>query len=678
MADRKQLEVSKIDALYSWISYDLQKLKGELLNEMKYSSVQVGSLYKEIKSDKDKSSQAISQEIRYSYKQNQTIYDGLASMLTEEVGKRLGSIEELQTAIEKSVADIVSKIDETNGNVAETVKTKVAEVIPQLEEAINEIKYGYVQQQAVYDGLSALIQGEVVAKLDDMQAKLAMLEQIDGALTQIQEKIAEAVTMYEDNDYKAVIESVAEKTEESVAEHSRQVLDAVAAIPVAENVDYHRIVDEVGDKVLELLGEVMPAEEPQTKGPVEATVDYDRIAYGTAEKVVESLPYPEKVDYRRIDASFVKAAATVQAQVSEDALTAAVSAAVERAIASLDLDALATKVAEKVVVPVAEAPEIDYDRLSDMVAAKLAANTDQTYDVVLDETGINQIAEKVAEKLDLVEATDYDRIATIVEDKLNDMPEKEPTYELVVDEEGVQAIAKSVSEELRQQCENCEATAAQAPAEEVAEVVEEPVADVVEEVVEETPADEELAVAVAPMANVEKQHVDAEAGLVDRLNRSFTAKMKQSDDRVKRYYSDIRNELTSYKKINSNVSWNGDRFNFGRETIAKVIIRGKTLRFLLKLDPEDPEYKQSVYHQKNVGNQKAHEDTPFMVNVTSDMAAKKSLRLVGFLAEKLGAEKDGKFEPVDYAQEFAYEDDAALEEAGYIKRTKEKKVDFNF
>lgn len=677
MADRKQLEVSKIDALYSWISYDLQKLKGELLNEMKYSSVQVGSLYKEIKNDKDKSSQAISQEIRYSYKQNQTIYDGLASMLTEEVGTRLGSIEELQTAIEKSVADIVSKIDETNANVAETVKTKVAEVIPQLEEAISEIKYGYVQQQAVYDGLSALIQGEVVAKLDDMQAKLAMLEQIDSALTQIQEKIAEAVTMYEDNDYKAVIESVAEKTEESVAEHSRQVLDAVAAIPVAENVDYNRIVDEVGDKVLELLGEVMPVEEP-AKAPVEATVDYDKIVYGTAEKVVESLPYPEKVDYRRIDASFVKAAATVQAQVSEDALTAAVSAAVEKAIASLDLDALATKVAEKVVVPVVEAPEIDYDRLSEMVAAKLAANTDQTYDVVLDETGINQIAEKVAEKLDLVESTDYDRIANIVEEKCNNMPEQEPTYELVVDEEGVQAIAKSVAEELRQHCEVCEATAAQAPAEEVVEVVEEPVAEVVEEVVEETPADEELAVAVAPVANEEKQHVDAEAGLVDRLNRSFTAKMKQSDDKVKRYYSDIRNELTSYKKINSNVSWNGDRFNFGRETIAKVIIRGKTLRFLLKLDPEDPEYKQSVYHQKNVGNQKAHEDTPFMVNVTSDMAARKSLRLVGFLAEKLGAEKDAKFEPVDYAQEFAYEDDVALEEAGYIKRTKEKKVDFNF
>ena len=49
MADKKQMDASKIDALYSWISYDLQKMKSELMGEMKYSSVQLGSLYQEIK-----------------------------------------------------------------------------------------------------------------------------------------------------------------------------------------------------------------------------------------------------------------------------------------------------------------------------------------------------------------------------------------------------------------------------------------------------------------------------------------------------------------------------------------------------------------------------------------------------------------------------------------------------
>ncbi len=713
MSDRKQVETSKIDALYSWISYDLQKMKGELMNEMKYSSVQMGSLYQEIKSDKDKSSQAISQEIRYSYKQNQTIYDGLAKMLTEEVGARLnamdekvGNLENTQAAIQQAVADVISKMDEVTSNVSDSVKEHVDKVLPQMEEAVNEIKYSYVQQQAIYDGLSTLIQSEVVARLDDAAAKLAMLEQIDATLNALQERLAEAIALYEENDYKAVIESVAEKTEESVAEHSRQVLEAVAAIPVAENVDYTRIVDEVGDKVLDLLGEIIL---PEPEEETEAKVDYDRIVYGTAEKVVESLPYPEKVDYRRIDDSFAKAAGSVQAQISEEALNAAVATMVEKAMASIDMEALAQSVADKVKVPevkapeidyelladmvaqrisipeAPEAPEVDYDRLADLVAAKLAASEDeeeQTFDVVLDEAGIEQIAAKVSESLVRPEITDYDRIAAIVEDKLNEKPCAQPTYEFVVDEEGVQAIAKSVADELCAVCANCGVCEQPAVAEESAvEAVEEPVAQVAEETVEE------LAVAQLPLEEVVEETVeednkpklvDVSNALVERLNKSFTAKLKQSGDKVKKYYSVIKNALVKYDRINSNISWNGDRFNYGRNTVAKMLIRGKTLCLLLDLDTESEKYPVDTYHQKNVGDQKAHEGTPFMVKITSDLASRKAVRLVDALAEEKGAVKDEKFETVDYVQEFAYEDDDALIEAGHIKKTMEKKVDFNF
>ncbi len=676
MADRKQMESSKIDALYSFLSRDLQRMKAELMNEMRMSSVQMSSVYKEMQSDKDKSAQAISQEIRYSYKQNQTIYDGLTTLLTEDVAERLNamaektaSIEEMQSAIKESVASASEKI-ETLENVdaealAETIKEKVAEIIPSLQESIDEIKYGYMQQQAVYDSLTALISGEVVSKMDDMQAKMDALQNIDSALLQLQEKLNEFIVAYEDNDYKAVIESVAEKTEESVAEHSRQVLDAVASLPVAENVDYNRIVDEVGDKVLELLSEIILPEE--NKEPVEAIVDYDKIIYGTAEKVVESLPYPDKVDYRRIDESFAKSAEKITAQVSEDALASAVSSAVADAIANLDTDALASAVAEKIVVPAVSVPEIDYERLASAVAEKIPAV---------------EVPEVKAPEID------YERLADMVAERLANRPCEEPTYELVVDEEGIDAIANKVSEVLCQKCAECEeADLAQIPDEEpVVEetVVEEPVVEeVVEEVVEaplvEEPVVEELAVAEEPVfEEVDNQLVDAETGLVVRLKKSFTAKMKQSEDRVKQYYSDIKNELKSYKKINSNVSWHGDRFNFGRDTIAKVNICGKTLCFYIALDPENPEYKQTVFHQRNVGEQKAYENTPFMIKVKSDGAAKKALRLVGFLAEKIGAVKAENFEAVDYVEEFAYASTKELFDEGYIKATKEKKVELDF
>ena len=224
------------------------------------------------------------------------------------------------------------------------------------------------------------------------------------------------------------------------------------------------------------------------------------------------------------------------------------------------------------------------------------------------------------------------------------------------------------------------------PAEEpvVEEVVEEPAEEpVVEEVVEEPatePADEIALASAEPVyeEGLDGELIDAETGLVIRLKRSFVAKMKQSDEKVKAYYSDLKNELTSYKRINSNVSWHGDRFNFGRDTVAKVGINGKTLCFYLALDPNDPELKQTVYHQKDVGAQKAYESTPFMIKVKSDAALKKAIRLVVILAENLGTEKDEKFEPVDYVAEFTYESTKSLFEAGHIKATKERKVDFNF
>lgn len=358
---------------------------------------------------------------------------------------------------------------------------------------------------------------------------------------------------------------------------------------------------------------------------------------------------------------------------------------------AIDYDRLATLVAEKV------AP-VDYDRLADLVAEKLAAK-EQTYEVVVDDAGIDSIAEKVSAKLGTVEAeVDYDRIGDIVESKLG--VSEETSYDLVLDEDGINAIVQGVADELRNQCV-CEAPA---PAEEP--IVEEPVEEPVVEEIAEEPAIEEVVEEPAPVEEVpapvvevpavqeeiaasadpvllfdeidENNLIDAETGLVIRLKKSFTAKLKQSEENIKEYYSQVKNELISYKKINSNVSWHGDRFNYGRDTVAKMNICGKTLCVYLALDPNDPEFKSTVYHQKDVGNQKAYESTPFMVKVKSDAAAKKALRLVGYLAEKLGAEKNDAFAPVDYAGEFAYASTKQLFDEGFIKATKEKKVDLNF
>ena len=563
-----------------------------------------------------------------------------------------------------------------------------------------------------------------------------MTDEIYAIVTEINNKL---VSLPTEEDYNRLVEAVAAKTEETAANHSRQVVDAIAALPTAENIDYNRIVEEIGDKVLDILQQVKD-EETQ---PAEETekIDYDRIICGSAEKVVESLPYPEKVDYERIEKAFA-----LDIDAIAEAVAAKIAIPAAPAAPEFNYESLADMVAARIVAPAAPevdyerladmvaariaAPEVDYERLSDLVIEKMTAGTEQTCEVMLDEDGINEIANKVADKIVPAESidydkvcqaaqaaqilpdpVDYDRIAEIVEDKLNS---EEPTYDLVIDEEGIAALAKGVSEELCQFCVPCEAceepteeaveeVVEEAPVEEAVveeEVIEEPaVEEVAEEpaveeapaeeavaeeapaeeaVAEEAPAVEELAATEVVYQEVGDDLVDAETGLVIRLKRSFTAKMKQSDEKVKGYYSDIKNELTSYKKVNSNVSWHGDRFNFGRDTVAKINICGKTLCFYVALDPNDPEYKTTVYHQKDVGGQKAYESTPFMVKIKSDAAAKKALRLVGYLAEKLGMEKEESFEAVDYAGEFAYASTKQLFDEGFIKATKEKKVDLNF
>ena len=183
----------------------------------------------------------------------------------------------------------------------------------------------------------------------------------------------------------------------------------------------------------------------------------------------------------------------------------------------------------------------------------------------------------------------------------------------------------------------------------------------------ECESEEEVAVASA-----------SEDDTVTRYKKSFVAKMKQSDPKIKVYYSDIKNAFDSYKRINSTVSLQGDRFNFGRDTIAKMTVVGKTLKLYLALDVDDPELKETVYHQKFVGDQKAYESTPFLVKVKSEVAAKKAVRLVKYLAAKLDAVEDTTFEPVDYVTEFAYETDEQLIAKGLIKVTQGKKITLKF
>lgn len=754
--DARNLSVSQLNEtakmlenMYKAIAENLKAVKRDILNEMKYTSMQTGALYESV----------------------EKVNDDTYAALKKEISAVCANFKALSDDMQSKIAALSE-----NG----------------CENAVTEVKYVFSQNQSIYEALSeeiaALKQsadegvetllgkvGETISVLEEKIDALHAPEiDFESLAETVKEKVVEALP-YEETDYDRIAESVAEKTEVQVAAHSKEILDSIAAVPVAENVDYNRIVDEVSDKVLEKIGELLSvrdAEKEENK-PVQEpfSVDYDRIAYGAAEKVVESLPPVERVDYRKIAEDCAINEETIEKVVSriaekigsfeqekidyEKVADAVLARLPEQE--TIDYDRLAESVlaklpeqekidydrlAECILAKLPEPEKIDYDKLADVVLAKLPEGERVDYeriqeiaekaidyeviaDIVLaklpaqEEVDYDRIACETAAKVDLPlpEEIDYNRLADAVAERI---PEQKPAeYELLVDEVGVRDIAENVAARLE---ESVKALAEQnepkvdvdALAEEIAAKTGAPVYEtMLDENGAEMIADavakklrEENSVMTLPLVNeeypVEQQEEPQEEPLeeaqddaveelavaqdgeeteeyVVRFNRSFTAKIKQSDEEVKRRYGEIKNAFLSYKKVKSNVSWSGDRFNSGRSTIAKMAIRGKTLCVYFALDPNDPAFKPTVYNQRDVSDQKAHEKTPFMMRIKSDLGAKRAVRLVEAVVERFGdTTKKKDFEPVDYTRVYRYAGDKRLEETGLIKRSIGKKVAFDF
>lgn len=809
-----------LEDMYRGIAGDLKAVKKDILTEMKYSSLQNGVMYQSFEQG------------------NKDTYAELKKQLSEICDRMTAKLEETAKKLQSAAANyqaksVVVPAEETAQ--AETAGENASECA---DRAVMEIKYLYSQNQSIYESLSsalnelkestgafneefaAKIEGTLDALDEKIENLLANETDYDKVAETVKERVAETLN-FEEPDYDKIAELVAEKTEAQTAAHSKEILDTIAAVPTAENVDYNRIVDEVSDKVLEKVTELLEEksnEEKETKGSAE----YDRIVYGTAEKVIESLPPVERVDYTRIaeanaltDETLEKIAEAVAAKIQipeaekldYDKLAETLAAKLpvpeeidydklaDTVLAKLpapeeiDYEKLADAVVAKMPVPeaidydkladtviarlpetesldyeriaeiannanetvdydriseivntandpvdyekiteiannaaanvvVPESEEPDYDAMADAVLAKLPESEEIDYErlayaaaskVEIPETeaiDYEKIANDVAAKIDIPapEQLDYERLASSVAERI---PAPEPaTYEVLVDDEGVKSIADTVAAAVVANIPEAKAPEVdtEALAGEISEKMGTPsyetilddsgaqmIADAVAEkltaanytiatlplIAEETPvvADE---VAVTEPEIVEEVAEEPKEDLVMRIDRSFTAKLKQSDDEVKDRYGMIKNALLSYKKFKSTVSWNADRFNCGRATIAKMNIRGKTLCVYFALDPKDPAFKQTIYNQKDMSEQKAYAQTPFMMKIKSDLAAKRAVRLVETLAEQNGVAKKKDFEEVDYKKTYRYAGDRQLELTGLLRKSMGKRAVFDF
>lgn len=146
-----------------------------------------------------------------------------------------------------------------------------------------------------------------------------------------------------------------------------------------------------------------------------------------------------------------------------------------------------------------------------------------------------------------------------------------------------------------------------------------------------------------------------------RYNRSFAAKLIQSEDKVKRWYSELKRELLSYKKVTARVSWRHESFRYGRPTAAKFVIRGKTLCLCLALDPAA--YAESKYIVSDMSRYSRFAATPLLYRIKNERRCRYAKELIAKLFE--GAE--AAVPPEEDFSAIPYEDTQSLVEKGLIR-----------
>ncbi len=489
-----------------------------------------------------------------------------------------------------------------------------------------------------------------------------------------------------------------------------------ASTAVVANADIDE--EELADRIALKIGAIQPDdynimvdEEGCASITKEITekLDYELIASTVADKLRETLDLSgedngEQPDYEEM-AARISENITV-AGVNEDAIAEKAAAVLSNYLPEFDTDEIADKVATQVISAL-PAAEVDSEAVSNAVAEKLNERQQELdYDIVLDEDGLEKVSASVSENVTKTTEERFDTIDREIEEikrmlaagglvtapREDDIPPAEAyeeVYEEEAEEEQLVTVSDVIADEPEETVEEEVVEEVTEPEQAVEETHEEELA---EEAEEEQPAEEPSApiVIVTEQTVAEEEEADGDEdeaveefsydelageGGVDfanmmRYNRSFIARIIQGTDEQKTYYGEVRNALLSYKKVNSNIAWGAERFHKGRETIARFKIRGKTLILYLALDPATHEY--SVYHHKDVSDNKSVAGTPMMIKVKSPLGVKKAVRLIDEMLAARNGEKRN-IPQRDYAAMYPYETIEELIEDGLVKDVKKDK-----
>lgn len=508
------------------------------------------------------------------------------------------------------------------------------------------------------------------------------------------EAIAEKLKESEEEGETTPVSYEANLDEQSLAENIASRLnfslsDELIAAAVVKNLSDAIDSDEIADCVAKRVGSISPEQFEITVDDdgcdslakaVESKLNYDALAAAVAEKLnpaFMSADVTGDIDADEL-ARVLSEKLSVNADINEDLLADKAAAILSNYLPEVDSADIADKVVAGIIPALPATPVIDSEGIANSVSEKLVENQENSdYEIVIDDDGLTRISASVSEEI----SKDEDERHAKLNGELDNMKEeygkrfdkidgdieeiKSMLLSGIVVAAGVSETAAAEVVEEEPQAEEQLVTVSdllveEEPAEEepAAEESDEVIEEIVEDI-DENLSDEEIM----------PDGMDGLSGGVDfanmmKYNRSFIARIIQGTDDQKNYYGQVKTALLSYKKVNSNVAWGAERFNKGRETIARFKIRGKTLCLYLALDPD--EYATSVYHHADVSDNKSMHGTPMMVKIKSPLGVKKAIRLIDDMLAKRNGEKRYVAER-DYAAMYPYETIEELIEDGLVK-----------
>ena len=156
--------------------------------------------------------------------------------------------------------------------------------------------------------------------------------------------------------------------------------------------------------------------------------------------------------------------------------------------------------------------------------------------------------------------------------------------------------------------------------------------------------------------------------------KDFEAKIRLADEVTKDYFIQILNAFAEFKDVKIRMSGYFTNIKYGKDRIACINMRGKTLCFFTNVLRSDAPALYEAYRLTDLSDKKKYARTPTLIKIRGNRTLKYALTLVGVLAQKYSLVKAKKIKKVYSAEDFPLTSFEELLSLGLIHKLKTAKT----